>query len=268
MDRRFVGKVALVTGAARGQGRAVAVRLAAEGADVIAIDICADLPTTQYPGSSPEDLAETMRLVEERGRRIVASQTDVRDFAGMQDAVRRGVAELGRLDVVVANAGMTTAAQAWEITPENWEASIGVNLTGAFYTAKAAIPSMIAQATGGSIVFVSSTAGLRGLPLLADYVSAKHGVTGLAKVLANELGLYRIRVNSIHPFGVETGLKVTELHPQLEATPAYAPFYQGTLPDRISQAEDIAAAIAWLASDEARHVTGVQLPVDLGRANR
>ncbi|MXP23343.1 mycofactocin-coupled SDR family oxidoreductase [Gordonia sp. HNM0687] len=268
MAQRYVGKVALVTGAARGQGRAVAVRLAAEGADVIAVDICADLPTTQYPGASPEDLAETVRLVEKHGRRIVSSQTDVRDFAGMRSTVEEGLSELGRLDVVVANAGMTTAAPAWEITPENWEASIGVNLTGAFYTAKAAIPAMIEQATGGAIVFVSSTAGLRGLPLLADYVSAKHGVTGLAKVLANELGMHRIRVNSIHPFGVETGLKVAELHPQLEATPAYAPFYQATLPDRISQADDIAAAIAWLASDEARHVTGVQLPVDLGRANR
>ncbi|MFT4042414.1 MAG: mycofactocin-coupled SDR family oxidoreductase [Gordonia sp. (in: high G+C Gram-positive bacteria)] len=265
---RFEGQVAFVTGAARGQGRAVAVRLAAEGADIIAVDICADLPTTQYPGARPEDLAETARLVEAHGRRIIASQTDVRDLDGLVRAVSEGVAAFGRLDVVVANAGMTTAAPAWEISAEHWEQTIGVNLTGAFYTAKATIPTLIAQGTGGAIVFTSSVAGLRGLPLLADYVAAKHGVTGLAKTLANELGVYRIRVNSVHPFGVDTGLKVNELHPQVEANPEFGAFYVGTLPDRVSEADDIAAAIAWLASGEARHVTGIQLPIDLGRTNR
>jgi SDR family mycofactocin-dependent oxidoreductase len=265
---RYVGKVVLITGAARGQGRAEALRLAAEGADIIALDVCRDLETTQYPGASPEDLAETARQVEALDRRIVTAEVDVRDYDGVAAAVQQGVAELGRLDVVIANAGMTTAARAWEIDAEHWQATIDINLTGAFHTAKATIPTMIAQGTGGAITFTSSVAGLRGLPLLADYVAAKHGVTGLAKTLANELAEYRIRVNTVHPHGVATGLLVPELFPMLEQTPAFGPLYMGALPDPVSQAEDIAAAVAWISSDEARHVTGIQLPVDLGRTNR
>jgi SDR family mycofactocin-dependent oxidoreductase len=265
--RRFEGQVAFITGAARGQGRAEAVRLAAEGADIIALDICADLPTTAYPGATPADLAETARLVESYDRRIVTSITDVRDFDGVKAALEAGVSELGRLDVVVANAGMTTLAPAWEIPLENWDVTIGVNLTGAYYTARAAIPIMIEQGCGGSIVFTSSVAGLRGLPLLADYVAAKHGVTGLAKTLANELARYSIRVNSVHPHGVNTELK-PGMRELLDRDPEFIPLYQGSLPDPVSEAEDIAAAVAWLASHEARHVTGIQLPVDLGRTNR
>ena len=265
--RRFEGKVVFITGAARGQGRAEAVRFAAEGADIIALDICADLPTTAYPGSSPADLAETARLVEQYDRRIVTSITDVRDYDGVQTAVERGVAELGRLDVVVANAGMTTAARAWEIPLENWDATIGICLTGAYYTARAAIPILIDQGAGGAIVFTSSVAGLVGLPLLADYVAAKHGVTGLAKTLANELAKYRIRVNSVHPHGVNTDLK-PGLRERLDGDPELGPLFQASLPDPVSEPEDIAAAVVWLASDEARHITGIQLPVDLGRTNR
>jgi len=265
--RRFERKVVFITGAARGQGRAEAVRFAAEGADIIALDICADLPTTTYPGATPADLAETARLVEKYDRRVVTSITDVRDFDGVRAAVQRGVAELGRLDVVVANAGMTTSVLAWEIPLENWDATIGICLTGAYYTARAAIPVMLEQGTGGAIIFTSSVAGLRGLPLLADYVAAKHGVTGLAKTLANELGKHRIRVNSVHPHGVNTDLK-PGLREQVDADPELGSFFQGILPDPVSEAEDIAAAVAWLASDEARHVTGIQLPVDLGRTNR
>jgi SDR family mycofactocin-dependent oxidoreductase len=265
--RRFEGKVVFITGAARGQGRAEAVRFAAEGADIIALDICADLPTTAYPGSSPADLAETARLVEKYDRRIVTSITDVRDYDGVRAAVERGVAELGRLDVVVANAGMTTSGRAWEIPLEHWDATIAINLTGAYYTARAAIPILIEQGAGGAIVFTSSVAGLVGLPLLADYVAAKHGVTGLAKTLANELAKYRIRVNSVHPHGVNTDLK-PGLREHLDGDPELGPLFQGSLPDPVSEPEDIAAAVAWLASDEARHVTGIQLPVDLGRTNR
>jgi SDR family mycofactocin-dependent oxidoreductase len=265
--RRFEGKVVFITGAARGQGRAEAVRFAAEGADIIALDICADLPTTAYPGSSPADLAETARLVEQYDRRIVTSITDVRDYDGVRAAVERGVAELGRLDVVVANAGMTTAARAWEIPLENWDATIGICLTGAYYTARAAIPILIDQGAGGAIVFTSSVAGLVGLPLLADYVAAKHGVTGLAKTLANELAKYRIRVNSVHPHGVNTDLK-PGLRERLDGDPELGPLFQASLPDPVSEPEDIAAAVVWLASDEARHITGIQLPVDLGRTNR
>jgi NAD(P)-dependent dehydrogenase (short-subunit alcohol dehydrogenase family) len=167
--------VVFITGAARGQGRAEAVRFASEGADIIAVDICADLPTTTYPGPTPEDLAETARLVEDHDRRAVTSIVDVRDFDALSRALWHGVSALGRLDVVVANAGMTTIGRAWEIPLENWDVTIGVNLTGAYYTARAAIPIMIEQGTGGAIVFTSSVAGLRGLPWLADYVAAKHG---------------------------------------------------------------------------------------------
>lgn len=265
--RRFEGQVVFITGAARGQGRAEAVRFAAEGADIIGLDICADLSTTTYPGPRPEDLDETARLVEKQGRRAVMSVADVRDFDQVKAALELGVSELGRLDVVVANAGMTTMGPAWEIPLENWDVTIGVCLTGAYYTARAAIPIMIEQGTGGAIVFTSSVAGLRGLPLLADYVAAKHGVTGLAKALANELGKYRIRVNSIHPHGVNTELK-PGMRELLERDAELLPLYLGTLPDQVSEAEDIAAAVAWLASNEARHVTGIQLPVDLGRTNR
>lgn len=265
--RRFEGQVVFITGAARGQGRAEAVRFAAEGADIIGLDICADLATTVYPGPRPEDLAETARLVEKQGQRAVMSIGDVRNYAQVQAAVDQGVSELGRLDVVVANAGMTTLSPAWEIPLENWDETIGICLTGAFYTARAAIPIMIEQGTGGAIVFTASVAGLRGTPLIADYVAAKHGVTGLSKTLANELAKYNIRVNSVHPHGVNTDLK-PGMRELLEQDPELCELYKGMLPDPVSEPEDIAAAIAWLASNEARHVTGIQLPVDLGRTNR
>lgn len=267
--RRFEGRVAFVTGAARGQGRAEAVRLAAEGADIIAVDICRQLPTTQYLGATPADLDETVALVEKLGRRIVARQVDTRDFDALSSALQEGVSELGGLDVVIANAGITTAARTWEIDAEHWQESIDVNLTGAFHTIKAAVPLMLEQGTGGSIVFIGSVAGVRGLPMLASYVAAKHGVVGLAKTLANELAAYRIRVNTVIPHGVSTDLQVPELFPQVEQhAPELGVLYMGALPDQTTTVDDIAAAVAWLASDEARHVTGIQLPVDLGRTNR
>ncbi|MGP2440098.1 mycofactocin-coupled SDR family oxidoreductase [Streptomyces sp. JW3] len=265
--RRFIGKVAFVTGAARGQGRAEALRLAAEGADIIALDLCEDIPTTTYTGSTPEDLAETATLVEKLDRRVVTIQADTRDFRRMKEGLDSAVAELGRLDVVVANAGMTSGALSWDIDEDHWETTIGMNLTGAFYTAKAAVPIMIEQGTGGSLTFTSSVAGLMGLPFLADYVAAKHGVTGLSKALANELAPHWIRSNTVHPFGVLTGLQMTEVTALLEEHPVYQPLYHSGL-HSISQPEDIAAAVAWIASDEARHVTGIALPVDLGRTSR
>lgn len=267
LARRFENKVVFITGAARGQGRAEAVRFAAEGADLILLDICADLPTTAYPGPTEEDLAETARLVEKAGGRVVSGVADVRDYAALKALLDDGVAKLGRLDVVIANAGMTSAAPAWEIDQEHWDATIAINLTGAFNTAKAAIPILIDQEEGGAIIFTSSVAGLRGLPLLADYVAAKHGVTGLAKTLANELGQHRIRVNTVHPHGVNTELK-PGVREWLENDQHYGLLYLGSLPDPVSEPEDIAAAVVWLASHEARHITGVQLPIDLGRTNR
>jgi SDR family mycofactocin-dependent oxidoreductase len=265
---RYKGKVAFITGAARGQGRAYARRLAAEGADIIGIDIAENLATTAYQTATADDLAETANIVEALGRRIVTAKADVRDFDAVQAAVDRGVDELGRLDVVIANAGMTNTANAWEITAESWRETIDVNLTGAFHTAKAAIPTLIEQQAGGAITFISSVAGLVGVPFSADYVAAKHGVTGLAKALANELAGYRIRVNSVHPHGVNTPLK-PGLRARLEKEPElWALFFAGTLPVKWNEVEDLAAAVAWISSDEARHVTGIQLPVDYGRTAR
>jgi SDR family mycofactocin-dependent oxidoreductase len=267
--RRFEGRVALVTGAARGQGRAEALRLAAEGADVIAVDTCRSLSTTTYPGPTPADLDRVAHEVEALDRRVVARQADVRDLDALTEAVRDGVTELGGLDVVIANAGMTTAASTWEIEAEQWRESVEVNLTGAFHTAKATVPLLIEQGRGGAMVFIGSVAGVRGLPYLAAYSAAKHGVVGLASVLANELAPYRIRVNTVHPWGVDTDLRATELFDRLDADPTHRAMYGAAgWPDQTSSPEDIAAAVAWLASDEARHVTGIQLPVDRGRTNR
>ena len=262
---RFTGKVAFITGAARGQGRAHAVRLASEGADIIALDNCATAEHTGYAGPTEEDLAETARLVEAQDRRIVARKADIRDLPALQELVKDGVAEFGRLDVVVANAGICPANWSWEIPVEQWQETIDVNLTGTFYTMKATIPTLIEQGTGGSIIITSSVAGLRGLPFLAHYAASKHGVVGMAKSMANELGQYNIRVNTVHPHGVQTGMQPARMGQLIQENAAtLGPIFMGTLPDFISQPEDIAAAVAFLASDDARHVTGVQLPVDLG----
>lgn len=267
--RRLEGKVALITGAARGQGRAHAVRLASEGADVIALDVNASAATTAYPGPTADDLAETVRLVEAQDRRIVAREADVRDFAALSAVVTEGVAELGRLDVVVANAGICSANLSWEIPVEQWQETIDTNLTGVFFTAKATVPVLIEQGTGGSIIITSSVAGLRGLPFLGHYVASKHGVVGLARTMANELGQHNIRVNTLHPHGVATGMTVPDMQPLLaQYASTLGPIFMQSLPDQVSQPEDMAAAVAWLASDEARHVTGIQLPVDLGTLNR
>jgi SDR family mycofactocin-dependent oxidoreductase len=267
--RRFEDKVAFVTGAARGQGRAEAVRLAQEGADIIAIDICRSLASTSYEGSTPEDLAETVRLVEAEDRRIMATEADVRDLDAITAALTSGVSEFGHLDVVVANAGICSAAMSWEITPQQWQETLDVNLTGTFFTAKAAIPILIEQGTGGAIVFTSSVAGLKGDPFLAHYVASKHGVVGLCRTMANELAQFNIRVNSVHPHGVATGMLVPDLAPFFEKyAETLAPIYMQALPGPMSEPEDIANAVAWLASDEARHVTGIQLPVDMGNLIR
>ncbi|RBY83655.1 SDR family mycofactocin-dependent oxidoreductase [Geodermatophilus sp. TF02-6] len=275
MAGRMAGKVAFVTGAARGQGRSHAVRLAQEGADIIAVDICADIDTVTpyYPLATEEELAETVKEVEALDRRIVARKADVRDLAGLQAAFDAGLAELGRVDTVVANAGIATYGRAWELTGEQWKDMIDVNLTGVFHTAKVAIPAMIEAGRGGSILFTSSIGGLKGIQNVGHYVACKHGIVGLMRTLANELGPYSIRVNTIHPTNVDTIMiqnpgtwamfSPGDPEPSQEkAMPGFLSL--NTLPVPWVEPVDISNAVLFLASDEARYVTGVTFPVDAG----
>jgi len=269
------GKVAFITGAARGQGRSHALRLAQEGADIIAVDLCAQVDSVGYPLATPEDLAETVQQVEALDRRIVAAQADVRDTAALTQAVDEGVAQLGRLDIVLANAGIASFAPVGELTDALWDDMIDINLTGVFKTVRAALPHLRAHGQGGAIVITSSTAGIKGMANLAHYVSAKHGVVGLMKTLANELAPEMIRVNSVHPTAVDTdmihndqtyGLFVPD-KPASEVTRDEAgEIFQAlnALPIRWVDPVDISNAILFLVSDDGRYVTGVQLPVDAG----
>ncbi|MGH3518202.1 MAG: mycofactocin-coupled SDR family oxidoreductase [Haloechinothrix sp.] len=270
MAGRLEGKVALVSGAARGQGRSHAVRLAEEGANIIAFDVCRQLDTVPYPMASSEDLKETTQLVEDLDRRIVAREADVRDLAGVQALVDAGVSELGRLDVVCANAGIAGFADnTWSIAEEQWDEMIAVNLTGVWKTVRAAAPAMIAAGNGGCIVITSSTAGVKGMAKVGHYVAAKHGVVGLMRTLANELAPHSIRVNTVHPTGVNTPMVVNDYIQQfMESNPDMAANLQNALPVEMVEPVDISNAIVWLASDEARYVTGVSLPVDAGFLQR
>ena len=266
---RLQGKVAFITGAARGQGRAHALRMAREGADVVLADLCAEATGTDYPPATPEDLAETVREVEALDRRAVWAQADVRDLPALQALVDRGIAELGRLDVVVANAGVSNWGRFWEMDLDRWQDMIDINLTGVFHTLRATVPAMIAAGNGGSIICTSSVAGIKSLPGQAHYAAAKHGVVGLAKAAAIELAPYRIRVNTVHPWGVSTPMALEgsgEGHHKLLAdNPSYAAaFGQYWFDPPISSPEDIANAVLFLASDESRTITGTQLTVDHG----
>ena len=265
MTQRYVGKRVLITGAARGQGRAHAVRLASEGADVALVDVCADFPTTGYDGATEADLAQTVTLVEDLGRTALPYVVDTRDLPALQAAVDDAVSQLGGIDVVVANAGICTGSRFLDISAEQWDATVGVNLTGTFHTLKATLPTMVAQGTGGAVVVTSSVAGLRGLPFLADYVASKHAITGLARTVANEMAEHRIRVNTIHPASVPTGMTTPELFGLVQAEArTLGPIFMNALPSSYTTAEDIAAAVAWICSDEATNVTGVALPLDMG----
>ncbi|HEY2205014.1 MAG TPA: mycofactocin-coupled SDR family oxidoreductase [Pseudonocardia sp.] len=270
---RVEGKVALITGAARGQGRAHAVRLAEEGAQIVAVDICSSFDTVPYAGATSEDLATTTKLVEDLDRRIISRQADVRDSSALRSVVDEAVAEFGHIDIVSANAGIASFAPSWELTDDVWQEMIDVNLTGVWKTAKAVIPRMIEQGTGGSIILTSSTAGLVAFGNLAHYTAAKHGVVGLMKVLAIELAPHSIRVNSVHPTTVDTPMidnpGVRSLFvPQLE-NPSKEDAEElmkamHALPIPWVEAVDISNAVLFLASDEARYITGVQLPVEAG----
>jgi SDR family mycofactocin-dependent oxidoreductase len=273
MAGRVEGKVAFVTGAARGQGRSHALRLAQEGADIIAVDIGKQIDSVPMPMATPDDLNQTVRQVEELDRRIVATQTDVRDYAGLKRALDDGVAQLGRLDIVAANAGIASFGPAEELSEEAWQDMIDVNLTGVWHTCKAAIPHLKAGGRGGSIILTSSAAGLKGYANVSHYVSAKHGVVGLMRTLAQELAPHMIRVNSIHPTQVDTPMIMNETafrlflpdneHPTVED---FAPVSQmmNALPIPWVDPVDISNAVLFLASDEARYITGVPLPVDAG----
>lgn len=269
MSNRFDGKVVFITGAARGQGRAEAVRFASEGADVIALDACTTFASTPYEGATDADLDETVRLVEAQGRKIVATKADVRDFDAVTAALTAGLDVFGRLDHVVANAGICSAALSWEIGLEQWRETIDVNLTGVFHTCKAAIPTLIEQGQGGAIVVTSSVSALKGAPFVGHYVASKAGIAGLTRTMANELGMHRIRVNSVHPYGVNTGMIMSDMLPLLERfSDTLAPAFMASLPYGFSEPEDVANVVAFLCSDEAHHITGINMPIDLGNAAR
>ena len=267
------GKVAFISGAARGQGRSHAVRLAEEGADIIAFDICAPFDTVAYAQATEEDLAETVRLVEKLDRRIVARKADARDQAQVQAVLDEGVAELGRVDIVVANAGIMPIIGEPARRRQAFHDAIDVMLTGVLHTCEAAIPRLIEQADGGSISITSSVAGLKGpvrtLDVKTDgylgYIAAKHGVVGLMRTYANALGPYRIRCNTVHPTGVNTPMVVNpEFAAAAEAVPEMREAAHNTLPINLIEPVDISNAIVYLASEAGRYVTGVAMPVDAG----
>ncbi len=269
MAGRVAGKVAFITGAGRGQGRSHAIRLAEEGADIIAVDICRDYGTVPYAMATEGDLAQTVKAVEALDRRIVATRADVRDAAALRAAVDDGVAQLGRLDIVSANAGICTV-QSWdEVTPAVWQDTLDTNLTGVWNTMVVSVPHLIA-AGGGSIICTSSTAGIKGLPYLAPYVAAKHGVVGIARTMANELAHHKIRVNTVHPTGVDTpmGTGLGGLESLIGRDPNLGPIYMNTLPVEVVDPRDISNAVLFLASDEARYVTGLEFTVDAGNTIR
>ncbi|HEV7651957.1 MAG TPA: mycofactocin-coupled SDR family oxidoreductase [Actinophytocola sp.] len=265
------GKVAFITGAARGQGRSHAVRLAQEGADVIAVDICKQIASVSYPMSTSEDLAQTVKEVEALDRRIVATEADVRDREALQAAYDAGVAELGVADIVLANAGI--APMSMEVKPNEWQDVIDVNLTGVYNTVEVTKPSMVERGQGGAIVLTSSTAGINGIgggaPGGLGYTAAKHGVVGLMRSYANLLAQHRIRVNTVHPTGVNTPMVVNDVMQEfLAADPQMSQAMANALPVDMVEPVDISNAILWLVSDDARYVTGVTLPVDAGFTNK
>jgi SDR family mycofactocin-dependent oxidoreductase len=261
--------VALITGAARGQGRCHAVRLAQEGADIIAVDLCRDVTAIPYPLAIPADLEETERLVLAAGARVVTAAVDVRDAESLTATVGDAVDRLGGLDIVVANAGVCTVQRWDEVTPAVWEAVIGINLTGAWNTSVASIPHLV-EAGGGSIILISSVAGLKGQPFFAPYVASKHGMVGVMRVLANELAAQRIRVNTIHPTGVDTPMLVGlgGLGERIEASPDTGSIFLNSLKVDVLPPEDVSHAVVYLASDESRYVTGTTLAVDAGSSAR
>ena len=262
------GRVAFITGAARGMGRAHAVKLAGEGADIIAIDVCAEFDSTDYPGSTPDDLATTVTLVEDQGRRILARQADVRDPAALDAVVAEGVEEFGGLDIVIANAGIIRVTDS-DDRRQTFRDVVEVNLIGAWNTVDAAIPAMVAGGRGGSIVLVSSTQGIKASgtdrPGIQAYAASKRGLVALMQGWAIQLAPHSIRVNTIHPSGVATDMIINEATIGLAATgDPWLASQQNALPIALLQPDDIAGAVAWLVSDAAAFITGTTWPLDAG----
>ncbi|MFI5952925.1 mycofactocin-coupled SDR family oxidoreductase [Cryptosporangium sp. NPDC051539] len=263
------GKVAFITGAARGQGRSHAIRLAREGADIIAVDLCAQVDTVAYPMATPDDLQETVRQVEALDRRIHAVRADVRDLAALKSAVADGQAQLGPVDIIVANAGIVAFGATGTTDEQAFRDVIDINLIGVWNTVTAAVPSLIEKGAG-SVVLTSSTQGLKGTGGnggggSSAYAAAKHGVVGLMRTFTNWLSPLGIRVNSIHPTGVNTPMIVNDVMAAMFADPtAMSDAVSNLMPVPMVEAIDVSNAIAWLVSDEARYVTGVTLPVDAG----
>ncbi len=264
------GKVAFITGAGRGQGRSHAVALAERGVDIIAVDLCEDIDTVSYALASAADLDETVRLVEGQHRRIVAYQADVRDLDALSAALDRGLEELGRLDIVLANAGIAPSSVPVADPALSWGNVIGVNLTGVWNTTYVGKRALKKGNRGGSIVITSSTAGLKaladGTPGGEAYVASKHGLVGLMRALALELAPHSIRVNTIHPTGTNTYMVVNPVMQQwiAENAEVAAAGMQNALPVDLIEPADVTNAVLWLVSDMARYVTGVALPVDAG----
>ncbi|MBP1162210.1 SDR family mycofactocin-dependent oxidoreductase [Rhodococcus sp. PvR044] len=274
---RVAGKVALVTGAARGIGRAQALRFAQEGADVIAVDLCGPVDTVVTPPSSAADLAETAALVRETGGRIETFEVDVRDRAALSSAVDAGVAAFSGLDIVCATAGITSSAPALDLDEQTWKTMLDVNLTGVWQTCAVAAPHLIERG-GGSMILTSSIAGLRGLVGVAHYTAAKHGVVGLMRSMAKELAPHRVRVNTVHPTNVDTPMIQNDavrakFRPDLDRPPTREEFAESAATMNMLaipwiEPVDVANAALFLASDEARYITSVSLPVDAGSTRR
>jgi SDR family mycofactocin-dependent oxidoreductase len=278
-NRTLDGRVAFVTGAARGQGRAHAARLAADGADIIAIDVCRPISDTiTYPAPTSEDLAETVRLVEAEGRKVLAREVDIRDLAALQEVVADGIEQFGRLDIVVANAGVLSWGRMFEMSEEQWDTVIDVNLNGTWRTIRAAVPAMIEAGNGGSIIIVSSSAGTKATPGNGHYSASKHGLVAITNALAIEVGEFGIRVNSIHPYSIDTPM--VEPEAMMEIFGKYPAFLHSFKPmpyhpvnhdgkkglKEFMTPEEVSDVVSWLASDGSATISGSQIAVDRGTA--
>lgn len=275
MAPRLEDKVAFVTGAARGQGRSHCVRMAQEGADIIAVDICEALPGVPFKASTPADLDETVRQVEALGRRIIAAKADVRQDAALKQVVDDAVAQLGRLDIVSAQAGLSHMPMLLHEVPNDlWSMMVDITLTGSWNAAKVAVPHIIAGGRGGAIVFTSSVAALRGNRNVGHYTTAKHGIVGIMRTMALELGPHNIRVTNISPTNCGTDMLLNQecynlFRPDKAPNASYDDFVEAAktmhaLPIPYVEPVDISNALVFLASDEARYITGITLPVDAG----